>query len=127
MYDIQHCFICSPSDSNVSEDAGIEPRTVATTVLAFRLSNNAAISHPQRGYISSKRGYISSIGGISHPQRGYISSTARLYLIHTRLCLISTTRLYRIHNEAISHPHAVNLQYISLCCHEPHNCHSFPI
>ncbi len=25
---IQHCFICHPSDSTVSEDAGIEPRTV---------------------------------------------------------------------------------------------------
>ncbi len=25
MYDIQHCFICRPSDSTVSEDAGIEP------------------------------------------------------------------------------------------------------
>ncbi len=24
----QHCFICRPSDSTVSEDAGIEPRTV---------------------------------------------------------------------------------------------------
>jgi hypothetical protein len=24
---IQHCFICRPSDSTVSEDAGIEPRT----------------------------------------------------------------------------------------------------
>ncbi len=23
MYDIQHCFICRPSDSTVSEDAGI--------------------------------------------------------------------------------------------------------
>jgi hypothetical protein len=33
---IQHCFICRPSDSNVSEDAGIEPRTVATTALAVR-------------------------------------------------------------------------------------------
>ncbi len=27
---IQHCFICRPSDSTVSEDAGIEPRTVAS-------------------------------------------------------------------------------------------------
>ncbi len=36
MYDIQHCFICRPSDSPVSEDAGIEPRTVATTALAVR-------------------------------------------------------------------------------------------
>ncbi len=26
---IQHCFICRPSDSTVSKDAGIEPRTVA--------------------------------------------------------------------------------------------------
>jgi hypothetical protein len=25
MYVIQHCFICRPSDSTVSEDAGIEP------------------------------------------------------------------------------------------------------
>ncbi len=30
MYDIQHCFICRPSDFTVSENAGIEPRTVAT-------------------------------------------------------------------------------------------------
>jgi hypothetical protein len=27
MYVIQHCFICLPSDSTVSEDAGIKPRT----------------------------------------------------------------------------------------------------
>jgi hypothetical protein len=33
MYFIQHCFICRPSDSTVSEDAGIEPRTVATLAL----------------------------------------------------------------------------------------------
>jgi hypothetical protein len=31
---IHHCFICRPSDSIVSEDAGIEPRTVATSALA---------------------------------------------------------------------------------------------
>ncbi len=31
MYFIQLCFICCrPSDSTVSEDAGIEPRTVAS-------------------------------------------------------------------------------------------------
>ncbi len=39
MYCIQHCFICRPSDSTVSEDAGIEPRTVATS-LAVRCSNH---------------------------------------------------------------------------------------
>jgi hypothetical protein len=34
MYVIQHCFICRPADSTVSEDAGIEPRTVANLALA---------------------------------------------------------------------------------------------
>jgi hypothetical protein len=38
MYCIQQCFIGRPSDSTVSEDAGIEPRTVATSELAFRRS-----------------------------------------------------------------------------------------
>jgi hypothetical protein len=46
MYDIQHCFICRPSDSDVSEDAGIESRTVATMALAVRRSNHSARSHP---------------------------------------------------------------------------------
>jgi hypothetical protein len=45
MYDIQQRFICRPSDSTVSEDAGIEPKTVATT--AVRRSNHSARSHPQ--------------------------------------------------------------------------------
>ncbi len=30
MYYFQHCFICRPSESSVSEDARIEPRTVTT-------------------------------------------------------------------------------------------------
>ncbi len=42
LYDIQHCFIWHPSDSTVSEDAGIEPRTIATTALAVRRSNHSA-------------------------------------------------------------------------------------
>jgi hypothetical protein len=46
MYVIQHCFICRPSDSTVSEDAGIEPRTVATLALTARRSNHLARSHP---------------------------------------------------------------------------------
>jgi hypothetical protein len=40
LYNIQHCFICSPSDSTVPTDAGIEPRTVATCALAVRRSNH---------------------------------------------------------------------------------------
>jgi hypothetical protein len=51
MYVIQHCFICRPSDSTVSEDAGIEPRTVATLALTVRRSNYSARSHQSR-YLS---------------------------------------------------------------------------
>ena len=40
MYCIQHYFICLPSDFTVSEDAGIKPRTVATSALAVRRSNH---------------------------------------------------------------------------------------
>ncbi len=42
-------FNCAsrPSDSTVSEDAGIEPRAVATLALAVRHSNHSPRSHPQ--------------------------------------------------------------------------------
>ncbi len=40
MYVIQHCYICHPSHSTVSEDAGIEPRTVATLARCSTLSKN---------------------------------------------------------------------------------------
>ncbi len=40
---IQHWFICRPSDSSVSEDAGIEPMTVATFAMAVRRSNPSPI------------------------------------------------------------------------------------
>ncbi len=43
---IQHCYICHPSDSAVSEDAGIEPRTVATSALIVRCFNHSARSRP---------------------------------------------------------------------------------
>jgi hypothetical protein len=61
-YNIQHCFICRPSDSTVPTDAGIEPRTVATGALAVRRSNHWARSHPFRpSYV------FSGISGISLP------------------------------------------------------------
>ncbi len=41
MYFIQHCFICRPSDSTVSEDAEIEQKTDVTSALAVRRSNHA--------------------------------------------------------------------------------------
>ncbi len=40
------CFICRPSDSTVSEDAVIVPRTVAILALTARRSNHSARSHP---------------------------------------------------------------------------------
>jgi hypothetical protein len=54
MYVIQHCNICRPSDSTVSEDAGIEPKTVATLALTaiyaltirLDLIQSSARSHP---------------------------------------------------------------------------------
>jgi hypothetical protein len=36
-YLIKHYFICRPSDCTVSDDLGIEPRTVKTLALPFRL------------------------------------------------------------------------------------------
>ncbi len=53
LFFIQYCFICRPSDSTASGDAGIEPRTVDTSALAVRSSSHSATSHPLLGYISS--------------------------------------------------------------------------
>ncbi len=39
-YFIQHCFVCRPSDFAASEDAVIEPRTVAISALAARCSKH---------------------------------------------------------------------------------------
>ncbi len=44
VYFFQHCFICRPSNSPVSGDAGIEPTTLALAVR--RSSNHSARSHP---------------------------------------------------------------------------------
>ncbi len=44
---IQHCFICRPTD--LSDDAGIEPRTVPTLALTARRSNQSARSDPRLG------------------------------------------------------------------------------
>ncbi len=39
MYYIHYCFICRPSESTVSEDAGSEPRNVTTLALAVLRCN----------------------------------------------------------------------------------------
>ncbi len=63
MYDIQQC---RPSDSTVSEDAGIEPRTVATMALAVRRSHHSARSHPQ-----SARSHPHSASSHPHSARSH--------------------------------------------------------
>jgi hypothetical protein len=40
MHVIQHCFLCRPPGSTVSEDAEIEPRTVSNLALTARRSNH---------------------------------------------------------------------------------------
>jgi hypothetical protein len=58
MYDIQLCVICRPSDSTVSEDAGFEPRTVATTALTVSRSYHLARSHHAIIYRPDTRTYM---------------------------------------------------------------------
>jgi hypothetical protein len=61
MYFIRHCFIYRPSDSTMSEYAGIDAglwrlwhwQSDASFTSRLILIHNAAITHPQRGYNSS--------------------------------------------------------------------------
>ncbi len=46
-------YVIRPSDATVLEDAGIEPRTVATLALTATCSNHSVRSRPQLGYNSS--------------------------------------------------------------------------
>jgi hypothetical protein len=76
-----------------SEDAGIEPRAIATMSVTVRRSNHSARSYPQHGKISP---------------------TTQLYLIHSRLVLI--------HNKTTTItappplPHFYDKDKSSLCC-----------
>jgi hypothetical protein len=54
MYFIQCCFICRPSAFTVSEDAGIEPGTLATSAMTVRRSNFKISSRIQSNRIHSK-------------------------------------------------------------------------
>jgi hypothetical protein len=70
MYCIQHCFTCRPSDSAVSKDAVIEPRTVATSALAVRRSNHSARSHPPE-YLKAylRRSVIQTVRILQHEKK----------------------------------------------------------
>ncbi len=47
---VLYSTVLNPLDSTVSGDAGIEPRTVATSALVVRRSKHSARSHPQPPY-----------------------------------------------------------------------------
>ncbi len=50
MYFIQQCFICRPSDSTLSEAAGIKPRNVATWHWqSDPIKNHSVRSNPRPG------------------------------------------------------------------------------
>jgi hypothetical protein len=83
MYFIQHCFICSPSDSIVSEDAGIEPRTVSTSELAVRRFKRWARSHHDCCYcfiagvvIALEKIYLRCHGIDENPSQGLITGVS---------------------------------------------------
>jgi hypothetical protein len=87
LYCIQHCFICRPSDSTVSEDAGIEPRTVATMALMARRSSLSAISHSQSAtYIDHP------LSARSHPQN-FHRRTLYNNILETKITYIFTCRI----------------------------------
>jgi hypothetical protein len=64
LYFLQHCFICRPSDSTVSEDARIEPGTVATS------------DAPDPGFESASKNGFEALGNMIwdvHPGSGLCS------------------------------------------------------
>jgi hypothetical protein len=91
---IHRCIICRPSDSTLSEDAGIGPRTVATWALTARRSNHSARSQPLLDLIHTRLDLIHTRLDLVHTRLDLTHT--RLDLIHTRLDLIHT-RLDIIH------------------------------
>ncbi len=119
MYDIQHCFICHPSDFTMSEDAGIEPRTVATTALAVRRPNHSARSHPHGQHclylviISDQWG-----GGGGWTGEGWVGEQVGLpLLLHFRLC--GWVHAYKILSPWLGHIVDPSIEFshrpVSLC------------
>jgi hypothetical protein len=82
-YFIQHCFICHPADPTVSEDAGIELMTVATSALAVRRSNHLAIDiiHTRLDLIHRAR---------SHPQvnQNYSRRKPKIFVYYNEQLII---------------------------------------
>jgi hypothetical protein len=101
MYCIQHCFICCPSDSTVSEDARIEPRTVATSASTARRSDyHTRLDLDLFHYSARSHRHFARF----HPQTRLDLIYTRLDLIHTRLDLIHKLGYISSTNSEGSHP-----------------------
>ncbi len=111
MYVIHHCLFCRPSDSTVavSQETGIEPRTVATSALTARRSNPSAGSH-----LLSARYHPLSAGFHPLSARSYPHSA----ISHPLLVQISS-------NSARSHPHSARSHPRSARSH-PQSARSHP-
>jgi hypothetical protein len=92
-YFIHHCIICCCSDSTVSEDAVMEPRTVANLVLAVRRFNHLARSHLL--YVLPFCSFISWLSPFFVDQNLWIIlmsqfSVNRLFFISSDLCHLNS-------------------------------------
>ena len=93
-YDIQHCFICRPSASTVSEPGRMLGSNPGQFPLQHWLSDALDTRHISStlGYISSTLGYLSSTLGYISSTLSYISST--LGYISSTLSYISSTLFF---------------------------------
>ncbi len=72
MYDIQHCFICRPSDSTVPEDAEIEPRTVVTRYgIGCQVSNHSPGSHPLSARSHPHMATLMTFSTLTYPRKPF--------------------------------------------------------
>jgi hypothetical protein len=107
-------FICCHSDSAVSENAGIEPRTEATSALVVRRSNHSARSHPPGARPTTL------LLDLIHLWLDLCSTSSRSHTVHMGLDLIHKEQGARSHTPgARSHPpgarsHPLRLDLIHL-------------
>jgi hypothetical protein len=63
---IQHCLICHPSDFTMSENAGIEPRTVATSLA---ITTQLDLIHGTVTYWALKKSFTIENGTLTEKRR----------------------------------------------------------
>ncbi len=82
MYFIQHCFICRPADSTVSEDAGIELRQWQSDALTIQLDlihSRLDLIHTRLDFILDE---IAAIITLEH-KLAFMESMAPVYKWHS--------------------------------------------